>query len=133
MEAILGTKPAIAEVAAARTVTTSSASPAIAAGQKAVTPAERSERASSRNSRAGGEEAAQRDDAALRDALVQLEARLPVNVTLDIEFDDSVNRTIVRGVSTLTGETVIEVPTERMLTLIRSIRDTLGLAVDRKI
>lgn len=131
MEAIPGPRPATEAAFAARTVTASSGAPALAGGAKAVTPAERSERPSARTSRASEDDRA-RLEATLREVVAELDARLPANISLDISYDETVKRTVVRGVSTITGETVIEFPTEKMLSLIRSIRDSLGVAVDER-
>jgi len=69
----------------------------------------------------------------LRKALETLEKRLPVNVSLDITYDESINREVVRGTSKITGETVMEFPTEQMQKLIRGLREELGLTVDEQV
>ncbi|CDO58521.1 hypothetical protein BN1012_Phect307 [Candidatus Phaeomarinobacter ectocarpi] len=69
----------------------------------------------------------------MRKALEALEKRLPVNVSLDITYDDTIKREVVRGTSKVTGETVMEFPTEQMQKLIRGLREELGLTVDEQV
>ena len=140
MEGITGLRPALEAAIAARISTASSGAPAVASGVKAVTPVERTERTAPRTSRPAPDGPSretsprdnQREDEILREAVAELDARLPQNISLDIRYDDVARRTVVRGVSTVTGETVIEFPTEKMLNLIRSIRESLGVAVDER-
>lgn len=67
------------------------------------------------------------------DVLARLESKLPENVNLDIVYDDSIKREVVRGTSRVTGETILEFPTEEMRKLIRGLREELGLTVDQEI
>jgi uncharacterized FlaG/YvyC family protein len=100
------------------------------AGQGAVPPVQKAE-ATDNNARREGKPSGgdiPRDQ--LTAALTQLESRMPVNVNFDITYDESIKREVVRGTSKLTGETVIEFPTEEMQKLIRGLRAELGLAVD---
>gem|GEM_PF-5440009 len=98
----------------------------VVAGQKAVQPIERVSAAQNRTKRNA-------DAAQLREALETLEKRMPVNVNFDITYDETIAREVVRGTSTVTGETVIEFPTEQMQKLIRGLREELGLAVDEQV
>ncbi len=123
MESISGPKPVVAPAPQAPRISTSSTD--LVAGQRAVAPAERS-------SRPGPDAKKASDSAQLQKVLEKLEARLSFNVSFDITFDDTIKREVVRGVSKVTGETVIEFPTEQMQRLIRGLREDLGLAVDKK-
>jgi len=122
MESISGPKPVIETpipTARAAAVTTS-----IVAGQRAVIPVERTGASNYRADKPV-------TGAQLRQTLDKLEERLTVNVSFDIAFDESINREVVRGISNVTGEMVIEFPSEQMQKLIRGLRAELGLAVDQ--
>lgn len=131
MEAVTGVKPAAETALANRQPSFASNA---TGGPRSVTPAGRAEGsgAGSSGPRNRQPEIKQPEfkQEALRRLLARLDKRLPQNVALDIEYDEIAKRTVVRGVSKLTGETVIEYPTDEMLNLIRSIRLTLGTTVD---
>ena len=124
MESISGPRPVAENVTTPR-----AAAPAgtIVSSPQAVQPTERT--SSARNDSGKS----QQSQAQLRKALETLEKRMPVNVSFDITFDDSIKREVVRGTSKITGETVVEFPTEQMQRLIRGLREELGLTVDRQV
>ncbi len=122
MESISGTRPPAETAAPTRAATPSST---VVAGPKAVKPVDKINETNSQPKK-------QADSPELRRTLQKLEERLSVNVTFDIAFDDSIKREVVRGVSNITGETVIEFPSEQMQRLIRGLRDELGLSVDKR-
>lgn len=126
MEYLASVKPAPLPATTSRPVLRSEAGPvATEEGSRAVTAT--AEAGTAANNPAGYE-----DPAAVSEAVKRLEARLPINLNLDFSFDESTRRTVVRAVSRLTGETVIEVPTEKMLKLVRGLREELGIAVDQR-
>jgi len=123
MESISGPRPVSDPVIAPRATAPSGQ---IASGAKSVPPVERTNGSQNQTTQ-------QQDPALLRKALETLEKRLPVNVSLDITYDESINREVVRGTSKITGETVMEFPTEQMQKLIRGLREELGLTVDEQV
>ncbi len=124
MESISGPRPVTETVTTPRI-----AAPAgtVASSPQAVQPTEHTSK-----TRNDGNKPTQ-DDAQLRKALETLEKRLPVNVSVDIVFDESIKREVVRGTSKITGETLMEFPTKQMRNLIRGLREDLGLTVDQKV
>ncbi len=123
MESISGPRPIIDPITAPRAATPSGT---IASGAKSVPPVERSNGSQNQTTQ-------HQHPALLRKALEALEKRLPVNVSLDITYDDTIKREVVRGTSKVTGETVMEFPTEQMQKLIRGLREELGLTVDQQV
>lgn len=123
MESISGPRPIADPITAPRTATPSGL---ISSGAKSVPPVERTNGSQNQTTQ-------QQDPALLRKALETLEKRLPVNVSLDITYDETINREVVRGTSKITGETVMEFPTEQMQKLIRGLREELGLTVDEQV
>ncbi len=131
MDAISGQKPVNIAVSSPGATVPATSGPT---GQGAVPPVQKTEAAVNTPRRPAGASALPQqrnsDREALDRAIAELESKLPVNVSFDITYDKSIKREVVRGTSTLTGETVIEFPTEEMQKLIRGLREELGLAVD---
>ena len=124
MESISGPRPVTETITTPRTTAPAGT---VVSSPKAVQPTE-----NTANARNDGKQTL-KDRPEIRKALETLEKRLPVNVSFDITFDESINREVVRGTSKITGETVVEFPTEQMQRLIRSLRDELGIAVDKQV
>ncbi len=112
--------------AAALSGTGNQAAPSSQTGPRAVSPPPKKEGASNDTERRADEEV-------FRELVRDLEAKLPFNVDFDIRYDEATNRTVFRAVSTVTGETVIEAPTDEMLKLIRGLRQDLGITVDERV
>lgn len=112
--------------AAALSGTGNQAASSSQSGPRAVPPPPKKEGASNDTERRADEEV-------FRELVRDMEAKLPFNVDFDIRYDEATNRTVFRAVSTVTGETVIEAPTDEMLKLIRGLRQDLGITVDERV